>query len=314
MEKISFIIPCYRSEKTIRGVIDEIIEEVNKLGYQYEIICVDDCSPDDVYKVLEEKCRNNFNIKVVRFAKNFGQHAGMIAGIRFATGDYMVFLDDDGQCPIENLNDMIEPLSKSWDVSIARYRKKKQSAFKNLGSWFHETVANHLIDKPKNIQMSNFIAMKRFVAEEIVKYEGPYPHISGLLFRSSIKIVNVQMEEKSRKEGESTYSIRKLVGLWMNSFTAFSIKPLRFAAFLGIAFAAIGFVNGTVLVIRKLAGFPNALGWSSLMVVMLIIGGMILFVLGIMGEYIGRIYMSVNNTPQYVIRDVKNIGKKEKEE
>lgn len=306
MEKVSFIIPCYRSESTISGVIKDIINTVKESEYDYEIICVDDSSPDGVFFVLKELCKTNHKIKAIRFAKNFGQHAGMIAGIHYVTGDYIVFLDDDGQCPIVHLQEMLKPLTEEWDVSIARYNKKKQSLFKNCGSWVHETAANLLIDKPKTIQMSNFIAMKKYIAEEIARYEGPYPHISGLLFRSSKKIKNVPMEENERVAGESTYSVRKLVALWVNSFTAFSVKPLRFAAILGFLFATTGFIYGVFLVIRKLIDSTIAAGWSSLMVLLLIIGGMILLVLGMMGEYVGRIYMSINNTPQYVIAEKYN--------
>lgn len=308
MEKISFVIPCYRSENTIGRVISEIINVVSNMDKtDYEIIAVDDNSPDRVFKVLGGIAKNDKKVKVVRLAKNFGQHAGMLAGLHFATGNICVFLDDDGQCPIDKLEELISPLYNDWDVAIAEYGIKKQSLFKNLGSIFNEIVANILIDKPKDIRMGNFIALKKYVAEELVYYSGPYPYVSGLLFRSSARVINVPMEERYRLEGGTTYTFRKLVALWLNSFTAFSIKPLRFATFIGSMFSVFGILFAVYVIIKKIRNPLITVGWSSTMSVILILGGLILFVLGIIGEYIGRIYMSINRTPQYVIRERINI-------
>lgn len=278
----------------------------------YEIIAVDDNSPDRVFEVLRQIAKGDEKIKAVRLAKNFGQHSGMLAGLYYSTGDICVFLDDDGQCPIDKLNELIVPLHKDWDIAIAKYRVKKQSLFKNLGSIFNEVVANLLIDKPKDIRMGNFIALKKYVADELVQYRGPYPYISGLLFRSSARVINVPMEERHRLEGGTTYTFRKLVALWLNSFTAFSIKPLRFATIVGGVFSMGGIIFAAYVIIRKIVYPVIAIGWSSTMSVILILGGLILFVLGIIGEYIGRIYMSINGAPQYVIRESVNIEKESK--
>lgn len=305
--KISFIIPCYRSEKTVEAVISEIEDKINSMGIrEYEIIAVDDCSPDDVYKVLTKIGEVNPKVKAIRFSKNFGQHAGLIAGVQHSSGDICVFLDDDGQCPIKYLDNLVEPLYQGYDVSIAEYGKKKQSLFKNMGSRFNEIVANLLIDKPKDIQMGNFMAFRRFVADEISRYRGPYPYISGLLFRSSARVINVPMEERERMVGGTTYTFRKLVALWVNSFTAFSIKPLRMATFVGSSAAIMGMVLTIITVVRKLANPAIPMGWSSTISIILFLGGLILFVLGIIGEYVGRIYMSLNETPQYVIAETNN--------
>lgn len=316
MKKLSFIIPCYRSENTIESVVREIIENVLKLhgGYDYEIIAINDQSPDNVYEVLKRLAKENRKIKAVSMAKNFGQHAGMIAGVNLAAGDYIVFLDDDGQCPIDRLEDMISPLENGWDISIAQYGKKKQSMFKNMCSSINERAANLLIDKPRHLQMGNFMAIKRFVADEIKRYKGPYPYISGLLFRSSARIINVPMEERVRLEGNTTYTLKKLFSLWLNSFTAFSIKPLRMATFFGSLVSVTGFIYCIVVVCRKIMTPAIAVGWSSLMAVLLLLGGMILLVLGLIGEYLGRIYMSLNETPQYVIRETVNVRDENEQE
>jgi len=306
----SFIIPCYRSEKTIGVVIEEIYNKMKQLDAtaDYEIICAVDCSPDNVYEKLVDICRTITNVKVIRFAKNFGQHAAMIAGVKHSCGDICVFLDDDGQCPMDRLGDLITPLRDGYDIAIAAYGKKKQSLFKNMGSVFNEVMANILIDKPRDIQMGNFMAIKRFVAEEISRYNGPYPYISGLLFRSSAKVINVPMEERERMQGGTTYTFKKLVLLWLSSFTAFSIKPLRLASMIGMGAASVGGILTVVTMIRKLSNPQIAVGWSSIIAIMLVLGGLILFVLGIIGEYLGRIYMSINETPQYVIAEKYNFG------
>ena len=304
MCELSFIIPCYRSEKTIESVVSEISETVKNLSIDdYEIIAVDDCSPDNVYEVLKKLSLTDPRIKAIRFSKNFGQHAGMIAGVQHSSGNICVFMDDDGQCPIDHLGELIKPLYEDFDVAIVEYGKKKQSLFKNIGSVFNEIVANLLIDKPKEIQMGNFMAFKRFVADEIARYKGPYPYISGLLFRSSARVINVPMEERERMEGGTTYTLKKLVALWVNSFTAFSIKPLRMATLAGSFAAILGLILAVVTVIRKIVTPIMTMGWSSTISVILVLGGLILFVLGIIGEYIGRIYMSINETPQYVIAE-----------
>ncbi len=307
MCELSFIIPCYRSESTIGNVINEIRDTVKKLSVDdYEIIAVDDCSPDGVYEVLKDISQKDPHVRAIRFSKNFGQHAGMIAGVQHSKGNICVFLDDDGQCPVDHLDELIKPLYNGYDVAIVEYGKKKQSFFKNIGSTFNEIAANILIDKPRDIQMGNFMAFRRFVADEIARYRGPYPYISGLLFRSSARVINVPLKERERMAGGTTYTFKKLVALWVNSFTAFSIKPLRMAVIAGIIAAVIGLILAVVTVIRKIVTPVMTVGWSSTISVILVLGGLILFVLGIIGEYVGRIYMSINETPQYVIAEMNN--------
>lgn len=310
MQKISFVIPCYRSEQTIGHVIDEIRAQMQNRSCDYEIVAVNDCSPDRVFDVLSRMAQEDEHIKVISFAKNFGQHSAMMAGVRFSTGDVIVFLDDDGQCPLEELGRLLAPLSQGADVAIARYGVKAQSLFKNFGSLVNEVAANLLIDKPKDIQMGNFMAFRRFVADEMLRYHGPYPYISGLLFRSSARVVNVPMKELPRLAGGTTYTLTKLVSLWVSSFTAFSVQPLRVATFIGILSAIVGILLAAFIVARKILHPEIAVGWSSLMSIGRFSSGLIMFMLGIIGEYVGRIYLCLSDTPQYVIRDTVNIDRR----
>lgn len=308
MEKLSFVIPCYNSEQYIESVINEIISIVNeKNEYDYEIIAVNDCSPDNVVEVLKNLSKKNKKIKVIDLAKNRGKHAAMMAGYSLAQGEYIVNLDDDGQCPIENLWELLKPLNSGYDIAIASYRKKMQSNLKNFGSYINKIMANLLIEQPKNLNITNFSIIKRYVALEILKYDKPYPYMAGLFIRTTSKIINIQMDERERISGNTGYTLKRSLSLWLNGFTAFSVKPLRIATVMGFFIAMIGFIFGTYTIINKLLNPKILAGYSSIMAALLFIGGMIMLMLGLLGEYVGRIYICINNSPQYVIRDRVNL-------
>lgn len=310
-KKISFIIPCYGSEKTVGIVIKEIDEIVNQNDkYDYEIIAVNDHSPDNVWEVLKEIAKNNSKVKIINLAKNMNRPGALMAGMSKATGDYVILMDDDGQCPMENLWKLIKPLEEGHDVSIAKYPSYKQSKFKSFGTIVNRKMTEIIIEKPKDLSFTNFSALKKYIVDEIIKYKNPYPYMTGLLLRTTSDIVNVEMEERERITGTTNFTFKKMLNLWINGFTAFSIKPLRISTFIGIITAAIGFIYGIYVIMHKLILHPEvAAGYSSLMAVMLFIGGIIMMMLGMIGEYIGRIYISINNSPQYVIKDTINIEK-----
>lgn len=292
-------------------MIDEIENKMRERPeYAFEIITVNDHSPDQVLGTLRKAADSRPYLKIVDLAKNFGQHAAMMAGLSFAGGDEMVFLDDDFQCPVDRLWDLLAPLDQGYDVSLAQYQfeERKESFFRVLGSRLNDKMMCMLLDKPKDLRMTNFIAIKAFIAQEVLRYKNPYPYIDGLLLRSTQKIANVPMKDRERLSGTSGYTFRKLISLISNGFTAFSITPLRIATFVGGFSSVGGFLMGAYIVIRKLLN-PLSIdaGYSSLMAVILFIGGMIMIMLGICGEYIGRIYISINNSPQYVIRNVYNM-------
>lgn len=305
---LSFVIPCYGSEDTLHGVYDEICSKMSeKPDIRYEIIAVNDCSPDNVWNVISDIAGSDENFKGICLAKNGGKHAAMMAGFSVAKGDIIVNLDDDGQCPLDRLWDLIRPLDGEYDVSIASYRQKKESAFKRFGSSVNQLMAVSLINKPRDLQLSNFSAVKRFVIEEILKYTNPYPYIDGLLLRTTSRIINIPMEQRERTAGVGHYTLRKSLALWLNGFTAFSIKPLRLATIMGLASAFIGIVFTIYTIVHKILNPMVLIGYSSLMAVLLIIGGILMFMLGLVGEYIGRIYISINNSPQFVIREKLNV-------
>lgn len=305
--KISYVIPCYRSMNTLEGVVQEVKEAMEKLEkYTYEIVLINDCSPDDTISTIRKLCKENDNIIGLDMAKNFGQHAALMAGFRHATGDIVVCLDDDGQTPANEVDKLIAKIEEGYDVVYAQYDEKKHSAFRNLGSWMNKKMTEILLEKPKDLYISSYFAARRYVVDEMTRYNNAFPYVIGLVLRTTKRICNVSVTHREREIGTSGYSIAKLLALWINGFTAFSVKPLRIATFVGVVVAMLGFLYTIYIVVNKFVNPAVPMGWSSTIAIILIIGGLILAVLGMIGEYIGRIYICMNNSPQYVIREKIN--------
>lgn len=310
--KVSFVIPCYRSELTLEAVVKEIQDKMATMAdYEYEIILVNDCSPDDTFGVIRKLCSLHKNIIGVNHAKNFGQHAALMAGFHFASGDVVVCLDDDGQTPANEVDRLLDKINEGYDVVYAEYEHKQHSGFRNWGSHVNKVMTEVMLNKPKELYVSSYFAARRFIVDEMLNYKGAYPYVIGLVLRSTKNICNVKVNHRERMEGESGYSLKKLLALWMNGFTSFSILPLRIASYGGAVIAFLGFIYAIYVIVRKCVDPTRMLGWSSTISIMLILGGLILLVLGLIGEYVGRIYISLNNSPQYVIRNVINYDKED---
>lgn len=307
MKKISFVIPCYRSEKTLPGVVAEIEEKMRTLAeYEYNIFLVNDCSPDGTLEVIRKLCREHENIKGIDFSRNFGQHSALMAGLRHSDGDYVVCLDDDGQTPADEVDKLLGKLEEGYDAVYAKYDHKQHSLFRNFGSRLNERMTRIMLGKPKELYISSYFAVKRFVVEDMVRYENSYPYVIGLVLRSTKNIINVSVNHREREVGTSGYTLKKLISLWFNGFTAFSVKPLRIATGIGAISAVAGFFYGIYTIVKRFLNPDVPMGFSSTMAAIVFFGGMIMLMLGLIGEYIGRIYISMNNSPQYVIREKIN--------
>ncbi len=302
MRKISFVIPCYGSENTIEHVVHGI-EQIVRKEDDYEVILVNDCSPDNVWEKIQGLCKANPKVQGICLSKNFGQHAALLAGYKQCSGDLVVSLDDDGQTPVEEVYRLIDVAAEGADVAMAYYPNKMHNKFRNIGSKINQVMAVQLVGMPKDIINTSYFCMHRFVVEEMLRYTNAYPYIPGLICRTTKNIKNVAIDHKERESGHSGYTMKKLLGLWFNGFTAFSIKPLRLATATGCICAIAGFIFGFVTIIRKLVDPAVVIGWSSLVALLVFIGGMIMLMLGLIGEYIGRIYICMNNSPQYVIKE-----------
>lgn len=306
--KISFVIPCYRSEHMIGKVIEEINTTMKGLPqYTYEAVLINDCSPDNTYGAIKELAERYSFVKGINLARNFGQHAALMAGFHHVTGDVIVCLDDDGQTPADEVGKLLAKMEEGYDVVYAKYEHKQHSAFRNFGSKVNEIMTRFLLGKPKELYISSYFAAKRYVIDDVIRYENSYPYVIGLVLRATKHVANVVVNHRDREEGTSGYTLKKLLGLWFNGFTAFSVKPLRVATIMGGVSACGGFLYAVYTILKKIFLPTVPVGFSALMSAVVIFGGMILLMLGLIGEYIGRIYISLNSAPQYVIRETVNV-------
>ncbi len=307
---LSFVIPCYRSAHTIGAVLEELTQtlEGRKHEYDHEIILVNDGSPDDTAQVIAELCGRYPELVFVDLSRNFGQHSALMAGFHQVRGDIVVCLDDDGQTPASECFKLIDKVAEGYDIVFAEYPKRKQSWFRNLGSRFNAACNHFFFGQPKELTVNSYYACRRFVVDSALNYPNPFPYVTGLLFQSVSRYCNVPVMHRERMEGHSGYSLKKLVSLWMNGVTAFSIKPLRFASYFGWVVASVGGVYALITIIRKLLDPDMPAGWASTISVLLLLGGVIIALIGVVGEYIGRIYLSINRYPQFVVRSITRGG------
>lgn len=307
--KISYVIPCYNSHDTIELVINDINEAMSLekiVSSDFEIICVDDGSHDQTIEVLKTISNQFNNVRYISFSKNFGQDAAILAGLKESQGEVVVTLDDDGQNSPFEVKKMLDAINnQNVDVVFAKYKEKKHSFFRNCFSKVNDFMAEKLISKPKGLYVGSFCAIRKYVVERVVQYENPYPYLRGLLLQTTSHIINVDVEHRDRILGESTYTFHSLFRLWLNGFTAFSIKPLRVSMVLGLlsSFVSIGLIIYAVGV--KILTPTMEIGWASTFCAISFFGGVVLLMLGILGEYVGRTYICINHTPQYVIRESK---------
>lgn len=310
---ISFVIPCYHSADTIESVVRETLATVEGDGrYDCEVILVNDNAPDDTWAIIERLCSADTRVRGITMMRNFGQHAALMAGYRVSRGDVVVSLDDDGQTPPHEVFKLISKIEQGYDLVYCEYAGEEafSSGFRRWGSNVNDCMARWLLGKPEGLYLSSYFAASRLVVDEVISYAGPYPYVDGLFLRSAGTIASVPVEHLERTSGQSGYSLGKLLGLWLNGFTAFSVKPLRVASGAGVVIALIGLILALVVVIRKFVlGAAVDAGWSSLMCAILVVGGLILAMLGLVGEYVGRTYVSMNAAPQYVVKDMRNIDR-----
>ncbi len=312
MKKLSIVIPVYNSEKTIEEVVNEIEIVVSKLNSKYnlEIILVNDFSKDNSLEVCKNICKNKSFVKLISFSKNFGQHNALMAGIKMATGDYIISMDDDLQTPPAEMHKLINELENNkYDVVFAKYKTENKSIFRIFGGFVNDKMANTLAEKPKNITINSYFIMKKYIANEIIKYDHAYPYIGGLIFRVTQNVGNVMIEHRDRKIGKSNYTLKKLLQLWFNGFTNFSVQPLRVSSIFGLFFSITGFIYLLIIIIRKIINPGIPAGWTSIMAAIIFFGGIQLLSIGLLGEYIGRSFLSINKKPQYVIKEKYSIDK-----
>jgi len=303
---ISIVIPCYNSEKNIESVIADLDKVFSSMKLEFEFILVNDCSKDRTLEVISELARNKKNITAIDLAKNSGQHASLMAGFHYAKGDVVVTCEDDGQTNTDVFPEMYSKIKSGYDVATVRMTDRgHRSFFRKAGSKVAEIMNRTLIYSNKDKPVFIIFMAKRFVIDELINYDQPFPYLNGLVSRTTSNIAEIDSIQKDRNSGHSGYNFKKLLNLWLNGFTAFSIRPLRMSVVLGVTSSLTGLVIAAVVIIRKLVLMDDVgAGWTSIIAVILIMSGIILAVLGMIGEYLGRIYLCINHTPQYTIRTI----------
>ncbi|MBL8829067.1 MAG: glycosyltransferase family 2 protein [Planctomycetaceae bacterium] len=300
--ELSVVIPVYRGADTIGPLVDKLLEHLGDT-YRLEIVLVNDGSPDHSAEVCRRLAHTHAAVRFVNLARNFSEHNAVMAGLNHAQGDAIVIMDDDFQNPPGEVIKLVAELQRGYDVVYSYYEKKRHSTWRNWGSKFNNLVASVMLDKPRDLYLSSFKALNRFTVEQITKYDGPYPYIDGLILQVTRSISRVLVEHDPRQTGKSGYTLRKLISLWLNMFTNFSVLPLRFASAVGFVFAFLGLVMGVYCLIERIQDPDQPVGWASLMVTVLVIGGVQLFALGMIGEYLGRLFLKQNGRPQFVVRE-----------
>lgn len=300
--ELSIVIPVYRGADTISPLVAKLREHLAS-RYRLEIVLVNDGSPDHSGQVCKQLAQEFSEVRFVNLSRNFGEHNAVMAGLNHTTGEWIVIMDDDFQNPPSEVLKLVDELQRGYDVVYSYYEKKQHAWWRNLGSRFNNLVASVMLDKPRELYLSSFKALNRFTVQEIVKYDGPYPYIDGLILQVTRSISRVLVAHDPRNNGKSGYTLRKLISLWLNMFTNFSVLPLRFASAVGFVFAFFGLTLGAYCLLERLRYPDQPQGWASTIVTVLVIGGIQLFALGMIGEYLGRLFLKQNGRPQFVVRE-----------
>ncbi len=305
---LSFVIPLYFSEKTIRALVEEI--EGLSIPGGHEIVLVNDGSRDGTASVCRELVREaRIPITYVEHARNFGEHNAVLTGWRHACGRHIVNVDDDGQNPpAEAVRLWEKAKTESLDVVYGHYAEKRHALWRNAGSWLTNRMTDWALDKPKGFYLSSFRCVSAFAAREAALNGGPFPYIDGLLLQVTQRIGSLEVRHADRLEGKSGYTLRRLMRLWASAFINFSVTPLRLATVLGFFMGVAGLASIGVVLALWAMGLGPVFGWGSLMAALLSFSGVQLILLGVIGEYLGRMFLTINQRPQSVVRDVMRAG------
>ncbi len=303
LSSVSIVIPCYRSADTLADTVDGIRAALADT-YKLQFVLVNDGSPDDTWEELRRLHAAHPDVTAINLRRNFGEHNAVLTGLRHIKGDAAVIVDDDLQHPASEIHVLLEKLEEGYDVVYGRYERKQHSPFRNFGSWFNDKAANIVLHKPADLYLSSFKALRADLVQQMCRYEGPFVYIDGLVLWLTNSIAQVVVKHLPRQSGSSNYNIIRLIRLHLNLLTGFSIMPLRLSVIGGVLMALIGTILAVVSIVEKLANPDLPIGWASLIVCILLIGGITMFMLGAIGEYVGRIFLLLNRKPQSAIRDI----------
>jgi len=297
--EISIVIPVYNSSENLSELTSRIGSALK--GMTFELIYVNDCSKDNSWDVIENLSKQYSFVRGISLMKNSGQDNAIIAGLNHINGQYIVVMDDDLQHDPFDIITLYNKCKEGYHVCFANFNTKKQAIWKNFGSWFNGKMAEVLINKPKGVYLSPFEMIKREVVDEIIKYKGSFPYIQGLIFNVTNNVTQVNVQHHIRYKGSSNYNLIKSIKIFLRLTTGYSVKPLRIATLIGFVSSLCGFLLVPYYIIQYFVGAYRVEGFTTIIVLILMLGGLILLSLGLIGEYIGRLYLNINNKPQYVI-------------
>ena len=300
---LSIVVPVYRSAAILPQLVEQIHDEMVKEGLKddFELLLVSDASPDNSWQVIRALSQSHPFIKGISLRRNFGQHNAIMAGLNHVSGDFVVLMDDDLQHPPDAVGDILRALKDGYDVCYTNYLNRQHATWKKLGSQFNDWVATHLLGKPKGLYLSSFKGLRREIVKEVIRYDGPYAYVDGLILDVTRSITTIDIEHGARHEGEGNYNLSRSLALWLKMATSFSVLPLRLASFAGVALAGLSLLMILYVITEKLLHPELPAGWASLIATILFIGGIQTLCIGMMGEYLGRTYLKLNHKPQFVV-------------
>lgn len=304
--ELSLIIPVYNAGESLTRVVEEAHEVLT--GVSFEMVLVNDGSVDDTEQVCSSLAgRFSRTTVFVQLAHNFGEHNAVLAGLNLARGEYMAVLDDDGQHPPSEVLRLLKEIkTRNFDVVYGHYVIKQHSRFRNLGSWFNDRMATLMLKKPRELYLSSFKVMNRFTVNEVIKYRGPFPYIDGLIYRTTRNLGQIPVEHRPTS-ASSRYNLQRLLRLWFNMFLGFSIVPLRVCTWLGLGTSVFSVFLLIAIIIDKLyITRVLTLGVPTVLATVTLFAGIQLVILGLIGEYLGRLFLDLTGTPQFVVRYVRN--------
>ena len=307
----SVVIPCYCSSLTIRRVVEMTQEQFRKMDRgEAEFVLVDDCSPDEgkTVRALRSLVKDYDNVRVIELARNAGQHNAVLAALHYTKGDVIIAMDDDMQTRPSEIPKILGKMEEGYDIVYGYYEKKKESRFRSFGSYVNYMTTRILLKKPKSMKTSSFWAIRRYVRDYAIQYPSSFTHLQGVFLRITKNIASVPIQHYEREVGKSGYTFKKLIQLWSN-ILGFSIVPLHTATVCGYIASALGLILGLYAVIHKIRHPLTTLGWPSLMAAICFFAGLVLLFEGLIGEYIGRIFLGINNNPQFVVRRINEHGR-----
>jgi glycosyltransferase involved in cell wall biosynthesis len=301
---LSIVIPVFNGERTVGELVGALAALTIPGGH--EIVLVNDGSPDGSLAVCRELLREaEVPLVLVNLARNYGEHNAVLTGLRHARGAWVITMDDDLQNPPNEIVRLLEHAQQSGkQVIYTCYETKEHAAWRNLGSRFTNRVADILLDKPKGLYLSSFRCLSAFVVEQVTRYAGPFPYVDGLILQVTQSIGSFEVKHLPRAVGRSNYTLRRLIRLWLNMFVNFSVMPLRLSTLTGLALSFFGAL-ATVSVFIEAMFYDTPPGWGSLMAAVLLLSGVQLLILGIVGEYLGRLYLTANGKPQAIVAEIE---------